>query len=232
MADGGISVLLDPAQATSGPELASQIAAQTSGADAELGEALAAIVTEPVVTLDVELHVGARRISVPGYIGDAGAALLVPTAADPAVRELAVCDASMVPHQIARLVGLGPRPHQEESGAFLATRTAFETLVASGVAHEPAALVDELGLEEDAPPAWLASAFAADGYHWRVGAASTDRLDYRIDNTCEVVDSGPLGLWAVLPLPHDPAQLAMATATPRVVWRLLSTLLSEAPEPS
>jgi hypothetical protein len=177
-------------------------------------------VLNPVCRLDVRVaDADGREDHCDGWVAGRAAGFLLPAGGERC--EFVVLHPSFVPEQLARIVGLGPRPRDPTARPVEFGTKLLDELTESDPGRRDDALrrVLEGGPEE----AWVIARALATGFRarwevvvrWLPASGSTGQRAMHVIDT----EAGP---WAVEP---GGTGLMVGPTTPTAVWRLLVTLL-------
>lgn len=177
-------------------------------------------VLNPVCRVDVRVadaHGGEDHCD--GWVAGHAAGFLLP--ADEELCAFVVVHPSFVPEQLARIVGLGPRPRASTARPLELTTELLDELTASDPgrrADAPQPVPDTSSEEAWAIARTLATGFRA---RWEVVVRWLPAPGSRGQRAMHVIDTETT-LWAVEP---GGTGLLVSPTTPTAVWRLLVTLL-------
>jgi hypothetical protein len=177
-------------------------------------------VLNPVCRLEVRLaDVHGRDAHIQGWVAGHAAGFLLP--AQEGLDDFVVVHPGFVPDQLARIVGLGPRPRAPAATPLRLGTELLDELTAPDPARRTAA--PHSTLEGTSTEARAAARALATGLRarWEVVARWLPAPSSSGQRAMHVLDT-EAGLWAVEP---DAGGLVVWPTTPTAVWRLLVTLL-------
>lgn len=197
-----------------------EVALSTHGL-AGLGSAL----EPPRVDLRLELYDATRGVRVLGALVAGIVVLGVPREPVNDTVDVVIAQPAALPAQLARLIGLGPRPSHRVEGALRLEQNTVE-LLRAGASDEGSAraVCEDLAPIPVRAATALQAALKGQRIHWRLECSPSGGAAAAIE-ACEVIDAGPAGVWMLMTSPlaadADSNGTIMVTATPRTVWRFL-----------
>ena len=170
-----------------------------------------------------------------GWVGEDRALLLVARSALDQVYEATFLARSLLSSQLARLVGLGPRPRPKVTDPIEVDLGLLEALVGGAEALAPSEVEMLLDAGDEVVPAWVEVLALLSGgaqARWRIGVWWNSHEESPAARSLEVIDS-KAGLFVVSHLARGPrrfARVRLHPVTPTQVWRLLSVLIPTSDE--
>jgi len=209
----------DPEEGSDAPDCASTLEAAGLLSDGQLLAPVARAL-DAVRKPSCRFSVASRDLEAQGWLDAGLAALLLPVEAG--LLELTWVPAAFLPHVLARLVELEPRPASEGPPLRLAPGTLAHLLAAPGD-YAPLPGAEALGSRGQGDRA--RQLLASVKRHWRIEARTMDEAGPGCARIVEALDT-PDGIWRLF---ADGGCVELRPTSPTRLWRLL-TVLSSATE--
>lgn len=188
---------------------------------------IAAALAAPVVRLRfLDLGPG-PAVESPGWVSPDVAVLALPGPAglDVDMHEIVAVDTPFLPHRLAALAGLGPRPAHWITEPLKADPGLFEAIL-SGLAATVSDIRSHVGPTVPQPLIEAVLEFSGNyRRHWRVSTAWGDSPGPIGGRSVEAVESPTGRLWRVERPSGEQGGVVLSPATPTGLWRLFIGLL-------
>lgn len=165
-----------------------------------------------------------------GWVGERGTLLLVARSGSEDVYDATFLSRSLLPAQLARFAGLGPRASGKVVDPIELDLGLLEALLSGAEMLTPSQVELLIDPNDDVLPAWVEvlSALSEGAVaRWRVGVWWNSHEESPAARSIEIIDSGA-GLFLVSHVARGPRRFARARlhpVTPTQVWRLLCALV-------
>ena len=192
------------------------------------------IAARPLMRLVLDVASGSP-VHCQGWIGESHTLLLAAPNGAEEVYDATFLSRSLLTSQLARFVGLGPRPRDKVTEPIEIDLGLLEALLAGREGLAPDQLEMLIDASDELVPAWLeVLALLSTGVRsrWRVGIWWNSHEESPAARSLEIIDS-EAGLFLVSHVargPHPFARVRMHPVTPTQVWRLLCALVPASEE--
>ena len=183
----------------------------------------------PLVRLVLDVASGSP-VHCQGWMGEGHALLLAAPTAQEEVYDVTFLTRSLLISQLARFVGLGPRPRGKVTDPIEIDLGLLEALLGGGQGLAPDQLEMLIDPRDELEPPWVeVMALLSGGVQarWRVGVWWNSLQESPAARSMELIDS-EAGLFLVSHVARGPrpfARVRLHPVTPTQVWRLLSALV-------
>lgn len=185
----------------------------------------------PLVRLVLDVSGQSRSpIHCQGWVGEDHTLLLVAGSGREQIFEATFLSRSLLTSQLARFVGLGPRPRGKVADPVETDLGLLEAVLGGSESLTPSQLEMLIDPSDELVPAWVEVLALLSGDHrarWRVGVWWNSAEESPAARSLEIIDSD-VGLFLVThvaPGPRRFARVRVRPVTPTQLWRLLCALV-------